>query len=52
MVQLYDLSGRIIAEQKLENATVNTISANVPTGIYMFRIFDNNGIITGKVLKK
>jgi hypothetical protein len=52
LVQLYDLSGRIIAEQKLENATVNTISVNAPVGIYMFRIFDNNGIITGKVLKK
>ena len=52
-IQLYAADGKTVLSQKITAGTVNAVSAaNLPTGMYFYRIVAKEGIATGNLMKK
>lgn len=49
-IQIFDLTGRLLEDYKLDNATSFTVHCNKPKSVYVVRIQLNNGIILSKKL--
>lgn len=50
--QLFSADGRVLITQTLQSNTVNTINAaNLPTGMYFYRIVGGSNVTTGNLLK-
>ncbi len=50
-IQLFNLSGQLIAGFELQNNAVNHNHMNIPAGIYMYRLFNGDQMISGKIVK-
>jgi fibronectin-binding autotransporter adhesin len=51
-VVIYNLTGAIVAESRMEEASLNSISINVPSGIYIVKLISSEGTVTSKVYIK
>ena len=52
-VQLYDLTGKLIQEEKVNNQNTFTFKTNgLPIGTYLITIFTDNGKQSFKIIKK
>ena len=51
LLELMSVNGQVVIQQKLNSASVNTITANLGSGIYIFKITNGVQIYSGKVLK-
>ena len=52
-IQLYDLTGKLIQEEKVNNQNSFTLKTNsLPSGSYLITIFSDKGKETHKVIKK
>ncbi len=52
VLQLINVAGQIVVEQKLNAQVLNTVSTSLDQGIYIFRIVDGDRIVSGKTPKK
>ncbi len=52
VLQLINVAGQVLVEQKLNTQTLNRINTSLNEGIYIFRIVDGNRIVSGKAPKK
>jgi len=50
-IQLFDVTGRMIAGFELLTNSMNRVELNIPSGIYMYRLSDGNKTNTGKIVK-
>ncbi len=50
-VEVYDINGRQLFSQKLNNTTNTVNIENLAAGIYMFKVTSNQGTATNKVIK-
>ncbi len=51
-MQVYNINGQLVGDFMLKNHTFNSITMNIPAGLYMFRISDVDTIETGKIIKQ
>jgi hypothetical protein len=52
VVQLMNVSGQIVASQRLTNSDINRLSTSLPQGVYVFCIADGANSYTGKTAKR
>ena len=52
LVEVYDINGRQLFTQKLNNTTNNVNIENLAAGVYMFKVTSNQGTATSKVIKQ
>lgn len=51
-VEVYDINGRQLFSQKLNNTTNTVNIENLAAGVYMFKVISNQGTATNKVIKQ
>lgn len=51
-VVIYNLTGAVVAESRMEESSLNSMSINVPTGIYIVKLISSEGTVTSKVYIK
>lgn len=52
-MQLYAADGRMVHAQQLQDGTVNTVTAaDMPPGVYFYRIVSGSNVYTGNLVKK
>ena len=52
-IDIYDICGtKIVSGIKIKSQTTNISTQNIPNGIYILKISDNERIITAKIIKK
>ena len=52
-IQLYDMLGKKVLEQKAEDVTLHQIDlSQLPAGVYFVKITTDNGVITKKIVKE
>lgn len=52
VLQLINVAGQVLVEQKLNAQMLNTVSTSLNEGVYIFRIVDGSRIVSGKTPKK
>ena len=52
VLQLLDVTGRVVFNATMAPATVNRFATQLPNGIYIFKIVDGEQLYTGKTAKK
>jgi len=50
-IQVFNLSGQLVAGFDLQNNAVNHDHMNIPAGIYMYRLINGDQMISGKIVK-
>ncbi|HOV10144.1 MAG TPA: PCMD domain-containing protein [Bacteroidales bacterium] len=50
-IQLFNMSGQLVAGLELQNNAVNHYKMNIPAGIYMYHLINGDQMISGKVVK-
>ncbi|HNW90730.1 MAG TPA: T9SS type A sorting domain-containing protein [Bacteroidales bacterium] len=50
-IQVFNLSGQLVAGFDLQNNAVNHYHMNIPAGIYMYRLINGDQMISGKIVK-
>ena len=49
-LRVFDMSGKIVIDKKLENSLSNRIISNLKDGIYIVKISSNNRVTTSKII--
>ena len=52
VLQMLNTNGQVVLTEKLSSESVNSIAANLPSGIYIFNIADGKNTATGKTSKQ
>jgi hypothetical protein len=52
VLQMLNSNGQVVLTEKLSSESVNSIAANLPSGIYIFNIADGKNTATGKTSKR
>ena len=51
--QVFDLSGRMVSEKRLDPSGINTISvSSLPRGIYIVKVITGQGMAVKKIVKE
>ncbi len=51
VLELINVQGQVVAKEKLNASSINTIATHLPSGVYLFRILENDKVYLGKVSK-